>query len=427
MRNWQNMEAHIQRSELRGRISAPSSKSYTIRGLIAAALAPGESDVIRPLASDDTAAASSVLQKIGVSLSEDEAFWRVRGGSFHASPTPLHCRESATTLRLMTAVAALVPGVSILTSAPSLARRPITPLLAALRQLGVECENESEASRITVRGGRLRGGKTSLPGNISSQFVSALLLIAPAAEKAVRIEVTTPLESVPYVAMTLECLRAFGVEIQHSADMRSFTASPQPYHPTRYEVEGDWSSASYPLALGAVGGDVEVAGLNPASLQADRAILDYLKEMGAKIKTDARSVKVERVRLKGIKADLTDCPDLLPTVAVLAALAEGTSEFTGIARTRLKESDRVAALRKGLESAGARVSEETNRLTITGPVRGGATIDSYNDHRIAMAFSLLGVTAGNVTITGAECVAKTYPGFWRDLRRLGGKVTLDGE
>ncbi len=418
------MRALISKSEVGGRAVAPASKSYTIRGLMCAALATGESELAHPLLADDTEAALDVLGKVGIGVRRGEDAWRITGGEWQTSPTDLFCRESATTLRFMIALCSLVPGQSRLTAGKSLGPRPIRPLLGALRQLGVDCWYEDKTA-VIVKGGGLRGGACELPGNISSQFVSALLLVAPLAAKSTAISLTTPLESKPYVAMTRECLGKFGITFEASADFRRFEVAPQPYRPCRYEVEGDWSSASYLLALGALAGEIEVRGLNPASLQGDRAILDILREMGADIAIEAGAIIVRKSKLRAVKADLTHCTDLLPTVAVLAAAAAGASEISGIARARIKESDRVAAVKAGLERMGAPVSEGTDRLVITGNRLAGATIDTRGDHRIAMAFALLGVVAGDTVIDDAGCVAKTYPGFWQTLKNTGGEVMLN--
>jgi 3-phosphoshikimate 1-carboxyvinyltransferase len=324
----------------------------------------------------------------------------------------------------MTAVCSIIPGKSRLTAGTSLSRRPVKPLIQALRQLGVNCSSEGEVAPVTVKGGVLKGGTTELPGDISSQFVSALLLMAPFAEEGVSIRLTTPFQSRQYVLMTIDCLGKFGVEVSQSTDR--FEVARQTYQPTKYEVEGDWSTVSYFLALGAVSGGVTVANLNPKSLQGDKIMLNFLRDMGAVVEARENSVTVRKSKLRAIKTDLSECIDLLPTMAVLAAVADGVSEFVGIDRARLKESDRVAAVREGLERMGIRVMEEKDRLTIGGSSPWGAVIDSKNDHRIAMAFGVLGAALGETIINGAECVSKTFPQFWDILRDVGGKLTIDG-
>jgi 3-phosphoshikimate 1-carboxyvinyltransferase len=299
-------------------------------------------------------------------------------------------------------------------------------LIDALRQLDIKCSASGDLPPVTVEGGKLKGGIASLPGDISSQFVSALLQVAPLAEKSLTIKLTTPLESRPYVLMTMDTMQWFGITVASRIALDEFEVFPQKYESTRYRIEGDWSSASYLLALGALAGKVEVTNLPTETMQGDRMLLTFLEEMGANVTSGRNSAIITQGKLKAITTNLTDCIDLLPTLAVLAAKAEGTSRFTGIARARIKESDRVAAVREGLARMGIKVTEGKNYLTITGGKPKGAVIDSMNDHRIAMAFSLLGTITGNVVIEQAECVTKTYPEFWEVLTSLGGKVKLDG-
>lgn len=420
------MRALISRSSIQGRVAAPPSKSYTLRCLMCSALAAGSSRLLQPLDSDDTAAARNVLREIGIGIQQQNGSWLVNGGNFHQPSTDLFCGESAGTLRFMAALCTLVPGTCRLTAAPSLARRPILPLLEALDKLGVRCRTTDGSTPVTVEGSRVKGGTVELPGNISSQYVTALLLIAPSTAEGLTINLTSPLESRPYVMMTLDCMKEFGVDVSHAADLSSFHADPQPYRPAEYVVEGDWSSASYLLALGAAGGDIEVTNLAFDSRQADRDIWIMLNRMGAGISAGYGCLHVRQSRLKAFRADLSDCIDLLPTIAIMAALADGESELTGVKRARLKESDRIAAVRAGMERMGIIIKEEDDRIFIKGTTPRGATIDSMGDHRIAMAFSILGTVAGDTVIEGAECVSKTYPAYWDVLKRLGAKVVIDG-
>jgi len=389
-----------------------------------AARANGESEVINLLIAEDTEAALNVLQGIGVGVKRDSASWHLSGGRFKKPEGELFCGDSAATLRFMMALGALVPGECRLIPGPTLARRPVNTLVEALRQLGVDCTAQGDFAPVTIRHG-LKGGLTELPGNISSQYITALLLIAPLAEADVTIRLSTPLESKPYIQMTLDCLKRFGIKIDTFPDYREFHASPQAYQPARYPVEGDWSSVSYFLALGAIAGPVTVNNINPDSLQGDKIMLNFLKQMGAAVDIDKNAVTVRKSSLNGICADLTDCIDLLPTMVVMGALASGDTELTGIERARIKESNRVLAVRENLERMGIRVQEESNRLIIKGSVPKGALIDSKNDHRIAMAFSVLGTVSGDMIIDQAECVAKTFPGYWDLLRSIGGEVKTD--
>jgi 3-phosphoshikimate 1-carboxyvinyltransferase len=345
----------------------------------------------------------------------------------------------------MTAICSLMPGKHRLVGGPSLSTRPVKSLVEALKMVGIRGSIEGKTTPpVVIEGGNLKGGVTELPGNISSQFVSALLLIAPFARKEMSIRLTTPLTSKPYVLMTLWCQKQFGVNV--GRDFDKFVIKGQKYAPAQLDIEGDWSSASYLLALGAVSDGVEVENLKTSSLQGDRVILDFIRSMGAKVRVESGSITVNEGDLRAIQTDLSDCIDLLPTMAVLAALATGKSVFSGIERARIKESNRVAAVKEGLVRMGIEVVEDRDSLTITGmkappkddeeeddeeekqeeessnlPENTAETviIDSHNDHRIAMAFGVLGAAVGNVIIDGAECVSKTYPNFWDTLKDLG--------
>ncbi|TET26382.1 MAG: 3-phosphoshikimate 1-carboxyvinyltransferase [Dehalococcoidia bacterium] len=419
------MQVSLYKSKVEGRARAPSSKSYTIRGLVCAALGEGRSEIVYPLISDDTNALSTVLGQVGASIQQQPDLWQVRGGSFHKPDGDLFCGDSAATLRFMTALCSLVPGRCCLTAGPSLSKRPVKPLVKALEQLGVDVSCQDELAPVVVNGGRLKGGVTEIAGNISSQFISALLFIAPLAEEGVEIRLTAPLQSKPYILMTMDCLRRFGVSVTSSPVLDNFRASRQSYRTAQYRVEGDWSSASYLLALGAVCGEVVVDNLNPQSLQGDKIILDFLRDMGALVDINDNAIRVRQSELKAIKADLSDCIDLLPTMAILAATASGVSQFIGINRARLKESNRVSALREGLTKMGVEVTEEKDRLTIVGSKVKGSAVDSRGDHRIAMALAVLGSAVGKTIINDAECVAKTFPDFWETLKSIGVKVAAN--
>ena len=418
-----NMKVSVSKSQIHGILDAPSSKSYTIRALMCAALAAGQSYIRRPLSSDDTMAATDVLRKIGAEIHQSAFGWRVTGGAIRTPESELFCRESAATFRFMVALSAAVPGTVRLVPGQTLARRPILPLIDALSQLGVKCR--LDGSVVVVEGGGFSGGTAVLEGDISSQFISALLLAGPMAQQGLHIELKSPPASKPYIDMTIECLRKFGIRVTTAPGMADFKIDKQDYRPTEYTVEGDWSQASYLLALGAVSGDIVVSNLNAESLQGDRVVLNLMQKMGARLSVRRSSVMVQRSLLHGINADLTDCIDLLPTLGVLAAIADGESQFSGIKGARLKESNRVEALSQELQKMGIRVREDENVITILGGHPRGAVIDSHSDHRMTMAFGILGTAIGYTSITGAESVEKTYPDFWKALGSLGARVAYD--
>ncbi len=417
------MRVRINKSELRGRAVVPPSKSYTIRSLMCAALTKGKSRIINPLICDDTEAASEALGKVGIKIAKNNDCWEVSGGRFHAPEGDIYCRDSAATLRFMTALSSIIPGKCRLVPSSSLAKRPIEPLVTALNKLKIKCYLED--STVVVDEGKFWGGNVSMTGDVSSQFVSALLFLCPLAEAGLNIRLTTPPESGPYIEMTLGCMKEFGIDIIASPTLQFFTSDFRPYKTADYTVEGDWSTASYLLAAGAMTGSTAVTGLSLNSIQGDRVILNLLSKMGASMQTKKEIITASRSNFKPIKADLTDCIDLLPTVAVVAALANGQSRLYGIRRARFKESNRVTAVREGLERMNIAVTEDDDMLLINGGKPVGATIDSFGDHRIAMAFSLLGAAIGDTVIDGAECVSKTYTHFWQTLEKLGAKVEYD--
>ncbi len=418
------MKVVIRESEVAGRVSAPPSKSITHRALVCSSLAPGKSLVRSPLRSDDTEATLRVLQELGTGCSDGPDLWEVRGGSLRAPGSDLYCGESGTTFRFVTALCSLVDGECNLTGGPSLSKRPVEPLLEALRQLGVECESTGGYPPVKVNGtGRIGGGDVEIRGDVSSQFVSALLFVAPFGDDSIRIKTTTPLESKPYVKMTMDAQRMFGVAVQASENMREYHVEGQSYRPADVTVEGDWSSAAYLLAAGALSGEVSVDNLNPDSSQADRTILDILRAMGAQVKVRKNSCYVGRSELEAIEADLSDSPDLFPVTASLCAAASGRSVLKGLGRLRFKESDRVAAMTEGLREMGIKTKRGDDSLLIEGGSPRGGMIDPHQDHRIAMALSVLGMVAkGETTVLDADCVSKSYPMFWDDMARIGAEI-----
>ncbi|MFX1519490.1 MAG: 3-phosphoshikimate 1-carboxyvinyltransferase [Promethearchaeota archaeon] len=413
------MKIKITPSTIEGHVVAPPSKSYTHRALVCSALAKGENKIISPLKSDDTDSTMDLLEKLGVTIRVKEDSWEITGGQLHQPEGDLFCRESGTTMRFMTAICSLVNGTCRLTGGSSLSKRPMKPLIDGLKQLGVECTSENGFPPVTVKGG-LTGGQTKIPGDISSQFISALLLVAPLAKENTDLILTTPLESKPYVLMTMDTQRKFGIEIEASEDLREFWIKKQAYKPRNYKVEGDWSSTAFLLASGALTGEIETKNLNANSLQADREILNVLKKMGAQIISKSGNITLKKAELEALEFDVSDCPDLFPILTVLCAVAKGKSKLTGIKRLRIKESDRIAAMKEGFTRMNVAVMEEENSVIIKQSKPTGAIIDPKNDHRIAMAFAVLSLVAeGETIIQDAECVSKSFPNFWDVMKHLG--------
>jgi len=416
----------IRPSQVNGSLDAPASKSMTHRALICAALAKGESYVQSPLISDDTDATKRLLESLGVKIEDTLNGYLISGGTFKVPLEDLYCGESGTTMRLMTAICALVDDQCKLTGGIGLSRRPIGQLLDGLIQLGVECTSEGGYPPVTVNGtGRLKGGVVEIQGDVSSQYISALLLVAPNAEDQVDIMLTTALESKPYVYMTMDVQRVFGVDVKSSKSMDHFTITPQKYASVEYTVEGDWSSASYMLAAGALTGEVSLGNLNLASNQADAVIYNILQDMGAGIWQTDHGVTISENSLHAIDINLSDSPDLFPMIAALCSQASGVSTLRGLRRLKYKESNRVESMAEGLKSMGVKFTKNDDIMMITGGETTGSIICPYNDHRIAMAFAVLALTSkGETTIQDAECVSKSYPNFWDDLRRLGANIEV---
>lgn len=414
--------------QLSGEIYAPPSKSYTHRMLTAALLSRGLSRIDNYLVCEDTKATLEAIKSFGAEVKEKEESVEIFGADYVRTPDkPVNCRESGTTLRLMIPVAALAPGKSIFEMAPSLSRRPIEPLLKSLSELGVKSEYTTGSRHVKIYGGGILGGKTSLRGDISSQFISGLMLACPKAKENVEIIITTPLESRGYVEMTEEVIRKHGVEVEISNDLGKITIpAPQQYKPYNHRVPGDFSSAAYILTAAAItSSKVKIKSLEIETRQGDRVILNILKEAGLNVITGEGYVEVEGHLSHPIKVDAKDTPDLVPACAALACYIEGESKIYNVQRLRYKESDRLAAICNELRKMGAEISTSREKNLI---VRGkrrmhGAIIDPHGDHRIAMACAAAALGAeGETRILNAECVAKSYPRFFRDLRTLGADV-----
>ncbi|MHC1586188.1 MAG: 3-phosphoshikimate 1-carboxyvinyltransferase [Candidatus Hecatellaceae archaeon] len=414
-------------SKLSGQIEAPPSKSYTHRAFIAALLSKGESIIRNPLASEDTDATLEACEALGAAVSKGRNEVKILGAERLKAPrAPIDCRESASTLRFLIPIAALAEGETYFTGRPGLLKRPVGPLVEALKGLGVKCTSNGGYPPVRVKGPSLKGGSVSLPGDVSSQFFSGLIFACPLAEGDTSINVVGRLESKPYVDLTLHVVAMHGVEVEVSDGVFNIPGG-QTYRACSHRVPGDFSSASFLLAAAALTseGGVEVSGLNLTFRQPDIEILNLLGEIGAEVKTEEDRVKVSKGQLKAVRFDARDWPDLVPVVAALACHAEGVTEITGAKRLRIKESDRLAALSLELSKLGARVEEKPDGLLIRGGRLKGNVVDPHGDHRIAMACAVAALGAeGETVILNAECVAKSYPGFFHDLAKLGGAVSL---
>lgn len=404
-------------------LTLPGSKSYTHRALIAAALAEGESLLTNALRAEDTELTAQALSLMGAELEWEEHTVRLRGTGGRLKPVtePIFLGNSGTSMRFLTAVAALGQGTYRLTGTPRLCQRPMGELLAALRSLGAQATSEkgNDCPPVTVQGGGLKGGEVQLSGSLSSQYVSALLLVAPLTPEGLDLTVTGELVSRPYVDITLSVLSAFGITYERQEYRRFLVPGGQAYQARHYEIEADASSASYFWAAAALtGGQVTIANLSLDSAQGDIDFLAVLGRMGCRLRSSPEGLTVEGGPLKGIEMDMSAMPDLVPTLAVLAAYAEGETVISGVAHLRHKESDRLAAMVSELGKMGISAEETPDGLRIVGGTPHGAEIDPHGDHRIAMSFAVAGLKTEGMVIRDPDCVAKSFPDFWEYMEKI---------
>ena len=404
---------------LSGKIAAPASKSDAHRALIAAALADAPTRICLSEFCEDTRATLNCLTALGAGFSYDGGVLTVTPKKGGAQKPVLDCGESGSTLRFLLPVAAALGADATFLGRGRLPDRPILPILSELSAHGTLAD--AEKLPLTLNG-RLCGGEFTLPGNLSSQFISGLLFALPLTGEACRIRVTGGLESAAYINMTLAVLKSFGVLWQKTTDGFALPAGQAYKSPTEYTVEGDFSGASFFLVSGALGGDVEISNLGKTSLQADRAILDALRLAGAEVTESAQGIRVRGGGLTPFSFDVSGCPDIFPILAILACGAEGKSHLYGAARLRLKESDRIDTTAKMLRALGVTVEEHADALSIYGKGRlTGGDVDGANDHRIVMAAAVAtALCDAPVSISDAEAVAKSYPAFFKDYQTLGG-------
>ncbi|MGB9937133.1 MAG: 3-phosphoshikimate 1-carboxyvinyltransferase [Methanobacterium sp.] len=418
------MELLIQKTEsIEGVIKAPPSKSYTHRAIIISSLADGKSTLNDPLLSEDTLASKDACKALGCEIEEKNDKLIVYGssGDLKTPENVVDLKNSGTTLRIMTSVSSLAPNYTVFTGDSSLRTRPMQDLLDALEGLGVTALSTRGNGKppICIRGS-FKGGKTDIKGNVSSQFISSLLIAAPYAEKQVDINIKGDFISKPYVDMTTDVMEKFGVIPDYNKQNNSFHIDPQTYKARDYTIEGDYSSASYIIgAAAALKSHVRVKNLFENSKQGDKQILDIVKGMGAEVKFKKDEVIIRGYgELKGVEVNLENAPDLLPTVAALGAIAKGVTKINNVEHARFKETDRIHTCALELSKLGVNVKEKQDGLIIKGGAKGG-TVTSHGDHRLVMALSLVGLKVGNVKIENASVYDVSFPNFPEGMKELG--------
>ena len=415
---------------LSGDVRLPGSKSISNRALLLAAMAEGNTRLVNLLHGDDTRVMLDALAALGIDITPDGDDLVIDGVSgplvTDGRRAQLHLGLAGTAFRPLTAALTLGNGEFELDGVPRMRERPIAPLVDALAALGADIEYTASAGYppLRVRGRGLDGGDVAIDGSLSSQFVTSLLLAAPLARGPVNVRVEGELVSKPYVDITLHLMRRFGVDVEVQAGYRHFRVPAGGYRsPGSYLVEGDASSATYFLAAGAIrGGGVRVHGIGTDSIQGDLAFADVLQAMGAQVTRHARMIESAPGGLRGIQADLNHIPDAAMTVAVLALFAKGQTRIDNIYNWRVKETDRLDAMARELSKLGAVVEEGRDYLAIDPPAElRPATISTYGDHRMAMCFSLAALGGVSVTLDDPDCVAKTFPDYFRVFSSLAGQ------
>jgi 3-phosphoshikimate 1-carboxyvinyltransferase len=406
-------------------VRIPGSKSLTNRALIIAALADGPSTLTGALDSDDTRVMIDSLQRLGIKVEHDadSSVIRVEGcaNKIPANSAELFVANSGTSLRFLTAMLATASGTFKLDGSARMRERPVADLLQALNGLGSDATSDlgTGCPPITVKASGLDGGYAFVKGDVSSQFLSGLLMALPYGRETTSVEVEGVLVSKPYIAMTLAVMASFGVKVNNRKDRR-FDVYPARYTGRTYAIEPDASAASYLFAAAALtGSTITVEGLGTESIQGDLAFVDLLEHMGCTVVREATSTTVTGGPLRGIDVDMNAISDTVMTLAIVGLFASGITRIRNVAHIRHKETDRIAALATELRKLGATVEEQTDGLILFPPAAiTPARVATYDDHRMAMSFALAGLKAPGVTILEPGCVAKTYPGFWDDLARL---------
>ncbi len=415
------MERTVWPSVVGGQVKAPPSKSMTQRAIAAAILAEGESRILNPSYCDDSLAAMSIAVGLGAKVVPGTDEMRITGCR-ELKEKKLNCGESGLAIRMFSPIAALFPDEIIITGSGSLKKRPMSIICDALGQLGVKCASTDGFLPLSITG-PLKGGSCEIDGSLSSQVLTGLLMALPVTEDNSEIKVIN-LKSRPYIDMTVGILKDFGISISNR-NYEVFTiAGKQKYNARTYEVEGDWSGGAFLLVAGAISGNIRVTRLSPGSFQSDARILQALDNAGARISIHDNYIEVFRSDLNAFEFDATESPDLFPPLVALAAYCKGVSRIKGASRLVHKESNRAQSLIEEFGKMNISIILDEDYLHIAGGTATGARVNSHDDHRIAMAAAITALgSKGEVAVKDSHCVAKSYPGFFDDLRKIGARIS----
>ena len=422
------MNCRVEKSTISGRIVCPSNKSYTHRAIFLASMADGKSMIKNILKSGDTNATVNACRNFGVEIKEIGNNMAVKStGELKLQNNTIDAANSGTTIRIVTAISALLDDEIVLTGDSSLKKRPMQPLLDALGSLGAKCNSSAGKPPITVSG-RIKGGKVTISGNISSQFISAMMIIAPKLENGILLNIKGKLVSKPYVDATIISMKKFGVNVRTEIPYKKYVIPSQNYKSTAFTVPSDFSSLALLLSASVLVGENLTIEISLGDMpQADEAIIDILEILGVIVTLDKNTIKIKSPKkLNGGKFDLSNSPDLIPAIAILALKASKPIEIFNVKHARYKETDRIAILARELSKLGIKVVEKNDGLILRNTGRlTGDNLNSENDHRLFMAFCIAGMYVGNCTISDPESVEISYPNFISEMKRLGCKIFLD--
>ena len=409
---------------LRGEVEIPPSKSISHRAIICAGLSNGVSTIENTGSSEDITATCAAMNSFGAEITKKNNSFIIKGSDkININNSYIDCFESGSTLRFLIPVALTGGGKVTFTGRGKLVDRPLMPYYDIFDEQKIKYKNVGGKLPLTIDG-KLKPGDIKVNGNISSQFISGLLFALPLVDGDSKITITTEMESKPYIDLTLDALKRFGISIENNGYKEFNISGNQEYKAADLKIEGDFSQAAFWLASGALGSDVVCRGLNMDSHQGDKDILNVIERMGGNISIKDGRVKVCPSKTRGVIVDASQIPDLVPVITVLAALSRGTTKIINAARLRFKESDRLTSISCELNKIGADIKEQEDGLIIEGKdMLEGGRVDSWNDHRIAMAMAVASTRCKNqLVINNSDCIKKSYPEFWNHFRNLGGKV-----
>ncbi|MBI3638743.1 MAG: 3-phosphoshikimate 1-carboxyvinyltransferase [Thaumarchaeota archaeon] len=421
------MKCKIEKARLEGNIVCPPNKSYTHRAIFLASLAKGKSQIRNVLLSRDTIATINACKTFGTIIKEDGANLRIESsGDIKLQSNEIDASNSGTTIRISAAIASLLDTKTTLSGDSSLRKRPMQPLLDALEDLGASCTSTDGKPPITVKG-KIHGGEVSIPGTVSSQFISALMIASPKIEKGIKLNIEGNLVSKPYLDATISTMKKFGVSVDTIDPYKKYSISKQQYKSADFTVPSDFSSMALLLSAAVLIGDkMTISALVGDLPQGDREMITHLEKLGVKVNLDDLITVKTPPSLNGGRFDLSNTPDLLPALAILALKTSKSIEIYNVKHARFKETDRIAILACELAKIGIKVQEKEDGLILGAPdIPKGADLDSSDDHRLFMAFCIAGMFVGGCTVSDPQSVDVSYPTFIQDMNAIGAKILSD--